>query len=443
MNTIPSTVSPGPPDGDAVEGVAGEPATRAAAPEPVADGGARAAPDAGDEPGPDAVAGPEPAAASADRDGDQGPPPEADAQPAPATDAEPPAPRPKKQRAGKPAKQAARVKAPKPISAKNKALDFLIIGAQRSGTTSLWAHLGQHPELFLPSDKELPFFSHWDRFVRGLDWYLNRYFLGAPQDRKWGTASPQYMRGYPGSPVDLIAQRIFVTLPGVRLIAALRDPIDRARSQHAYAATRGQEERPFADAVADLLSPPALEQARETPGKTNTYLVLGEYGRILTAYLRYFSADQLALVYTEDLATDPQRVVSDLFGHLGVDPGFVPAGLDVHHHRVGAKQRLDESSQSELHDYLEQHVWPSLNVQARVATQRGFGFWFKQWVVVPGDSAPEVRATDDLPSDLHDALRQHFARDGSLLSEIGIDPPWMATWRAARKQPVTEAAALA
>src|ERR1035438_1302883 len=74
-------------------------------------------------------------------------------------------------------------------------LDFVIVGAQKAGTTSLFEYLRRHPELSLPAGKEMPFFSDEDARGRGWDDYLRKAFAFAGPESKWGTATPQYMLG--------------------------------------------------------------------------------------------------------------------------------------------------------------------------------------------------------------------------------------------------------
>ena len=86
-------------------------------------------------------------------------------------------------------------------------LDFLVIGAQRSGTTTLWRYLSSHPGLFLPRVKEAPFFSE-DWYDRGYAWWFQTALEDPPRDRLLGTVTPQYMSGWSGTPPDVTARRV-------------------------------------------------------------------------------------------------------------------------------------------------------------------------------------------------------------------------------------------
>ena len=73
-------------------------------------------------------------------------------------------------------------------------LDFIVVGAQRSGTTSLFAYLRQHPEIVVPAGKEVPYFTH-ARHQVSWEEYMRRLVGSADPDMRWGTVTPQYMVG--------------------------------------------------------------------------------------------------------------------------------------------------------------------------------------------------------------------------------------------------------
>ena len=157
-------------------------------------------------------------------------------------------------------------------------LDFIIIGAQKAGTTSLFRYLNEHPNIYMPPGKENPFFSDNETFARGWAWYINEYYNEAPAERVWGKATPPYMT-YPGVP-----GRIRRILPDVKLIALLRNPLERAYSHYRMCVLRNLETRSFEEAVSTLLEPETLEESRRNPSETNSYITSGEYGRILKTY---------------------------------------------------------------------------------------------------------------------------------------------------------------
>lgn len=198
--------------------------------------------------------------------------------------------------------------------------NFLIIGAHKAGTSSLYRYLRQHPDVFLPSLKEPRFFSYdpgevdvepspygWgprDHPIRTWGAYLDLYSAVATE-QAIGEASPCYLN-HPRCP-----RRIRQALPGVRLIASLRDPVDRAYSGYLMAVRDAGETRSFADIIGKNL--------QRTPWHEN--LVYYEPCR---RYLECFPREGLKFVRAEDLKARPWEVLRDIFAFLGVDPAFEP-----------------------------------------------------------------------------------------------------------------------
>lgn len=319
-----------------------------------------------------------------------------------------------------------------------QALDFIVIGAQKSGTTTLFEYLARHPELCLPSSKEAPFFDSETRYGGDFGRYLQTEFPSAGPDGKWGTVTPQYMYGGsgPGRPADVrtIPGRIHEQLPEAKLVAILRDPVKRARSHHAMAVIEGWDTQPFDDAVRQLLAPEALERSRREVSEATSYITFGEYGRILQGYLDFFAREQLLVLFTGDLSSDPDAVVRRVFEFVGVDPGFVPENLGKHYHKSGAAPRLRWldlyrwQMAASTHPALRNtwHTIPEatrrridnryrkMNYQVRVWNRRG---WQRGNDNVP-DHDPEI---DRL-------LAVHFEQDAALLSDLlGVTPPWVAS----------------
>ncbi len=145
--------------------------------------------------------------------------------------------------------------------------NFVIIGAPRSGTTSLSAYLGTHPQVFMSREKELHFFDR--RFHRGIEWYA-RQFARAKGKIGIGEATPRYMYG-----AEAIA-RMYELLPETKLIAILRNPVDRAYSHYWHFRARGWEPLDFARAIA------AEERGEQDHSRTRrSYLEDGRYLKYL------------------------------------------------------------------------------------------------------------------------------------------------------------------
>ena len=319
-------------------------------------------------------------------------------------------------------------------------LDFIVIGAQKAGTTSLFEYLRRHPQLCLPAAKEAPYFSHDANYGRDWDDYLRRAFPFADPQCKWGTVTTHYMvggiydaralPGHDGGDERTVPLRIHEKLPDVRLIAIIRDPVQRARSHHAMAVMNGWESREFAQAVRELLRPDALAGARHMPSETTGYLVWGEYGRILAGYLEVFPRDQLLILYTSELKDDPARAIRSVYEFLDVDATFVPDNLGTTYRPRGAARRarwidLDAAQAAVAGNRAARALWHLLPEPTRRRIHGRFdrvNFLTDLWNRRPGAVDPSGDDETDR------ALRRHYQQDAERLLELlGAFPPWMTT----------------
>ncbi|HEX6994399.1 MAG TPA: sulfotransferase domain-containing protein [Gammaproteobacteria bacterium] len=189
--------------------------------------------------------------------------------------------------------------------------DFIVLGAARSGSTWIFKNLEKHPQVFVPRQKEIHFFNrHYDR---GLAYYES-FFENAPPGAKIGEVSPEYLHD-----AEVAAPRIKAHLPNAKLIACLRNPVDRLYSKYWNARGRFAHRK-------DL---PFERKLQEQPG----LLKEGCYIDHLSTYLRHFDREQMLILLYDDLKADPRRFLSSIYSFIGVDPSFVPPLVD---HRINA-----------------------------------------------------------------------------------------------------------
>jgi hypothetical protein len=215
--------------------------------------------------------------------------------------------------------------------------NFLIIGSQKCGTTSVYNYLRQHPQVFLSPIKETNFFVHAAQNpdilpylpkaslpVQSLEAY-RVLFGGALTETAVGEASHLYL-------IDpRAADQIRAHLPRARLIAVLRDPVERAFSAYWMRVRDGRETRSFEQAVEDEKRG-RFEPLLDLGGRF--YVRTGFYARHLKPYLRMFDRSQIAILLFDDLEADASGFMRQLFAFLEVDGTFAPE-TSVRHNASG------------------------------------------------------------------------------------------------------------
>jgi len=199
---------------------------------------------------------------------------------------------------------------------------FLIIGAKRAGTTSLYRYLTEHPEIGSAWRKEVHYFDRY--FDRGRDWYLAHF----PRRGKFavvGEASPFYM-------VDpRVPGRVGDTLENVRFIVLLRNPVDRAYSDYRMRVRHGREQLSFEDAIASEDERLALSDDPASPiWQRFSYVRRGLYAEQLERWFELFPRERFAVIRSEDFYEAPGDALREAQGFLGVEP-HLPAAFKPYH----------------------------------------------------------------------------------------------------------------
>lgn len=203
---------------------------------------------------------------------------------------------------------------------------FLIIGAQRSGTTSLFYYLSRHRDIHGPvREKGVHYFD--TAYGRSERWYRSHFPRRRALERAGrpyavGEASPYYLF-HPEIPA-----RVAALMPDVRVIAILRDPVERTISHHQHEVARGHEHLPLAEALAaedQRLAGEVEKLAADPTHVSDAHMHHSYVGRSLYAdqierWLDHVSRSQLLLLRTEDLQRRPDETLRRATDHLGVDP---------------------------------------------------------------------------------------------------------------------------
>ena len=191
----------------------------------------------------------------------------------------------------------------------NRLPTFVGVGAMKCATTWLSECLRHHPEVFMSAPKELHFFSTDHKWERGVDWYA-RHFADSDGYRAVGEFSPSYLA------VPSSLERMRSTLEDVRIIASLRNPVDRFLSDYKHRLRSGS----FPPEARHL----QLERYAWAIDRKPRLLANGMYHAGLEGFMQTYGRDRVHVVLQEDIESDPKGVLRSLYGFLGVDPEFVP-----------------------------------------------------------------------------------------------------------------------
>jgi hypothetical protein len=213
--------------------------------------------------------------------------------------------------------------------------NFLIVGAQKSGTTSLYSHLKRHPQIYMSPQKEPHFFvSHLLKFphngIEDFDGHIikdfkeyMRLFSFVKDETKIGEASATYLYYYEGA-----ISRIKAMLGNIKIVIILRNPVDRAYSAYMHLIRDDREYLSFEDGL--------KEEAQRIADNWKTlwhYTGIGFYYKQVKAYLENFSHVKVLLF--DDLKEAPLELLKNLYNFLDVDSSFSPNDLSVRYQITG------------------------------------------------------------------------------------------------------------
>lgn len=300
-------------------------------------------------------------------------------------------------------------------------LDFIVVGAQKAGTTSLAAYLGEHPDVFIPPEKEVPYFVDQEMMGKGWSWFLQTYFHRASSGHLWGTSTPQYMM-YPES-FEAISRQ----LPSVRVIVMLRDPIARMLSHYDMVKRFGIESRALNEMIRDHLDRYMALRRSPYRDRTGKYLVAGEYGRILELLFNHFPRSQVLVVQFDDLKRDAQGVMNMVCDFLGLEH-YSPSSLGIVRMKGGGRKKVPVNHEAVF--AMASNVARRAGVAARMPDR--LKAWigrcismFDEWNVDPRGKSTE----DDIAPLLLDRLREHYRSDAEKMRRLGVDAPWLERWQ--------------
>jgi hypothetical protein len=219
--------------------------------------------------------------------------------------------------------------------------DFVVIGGKKCGTTYLYHLLSLHPLVEPAATKELHFFDAL--FDEGVEWYRQCFPKPRLKDGRntiTGEATP-YMN-VPHAP-----ERMAKVIPQARLIALLRNPVDRAYSDYQMLSRKGDETRTFEEVM-------DYDNLDDAPHK---YLSRGVYVDQLARWSEFFPKEQMLVLKSEDFFENPQHTLKAAFDFLGL-PAWEPEASEIipkKRNKGDYEKKVDSSTRRRLEEYFEPH----------------------------------------------------------------------------------------
>jgi len=250
--------------------------------------------------------------------------------------------------------------------------DFIIIGAQKCGTSSLHNYLDAHPDIGMSIEKEVQYFNEGYRWEKGLDWYKSRFREG-PGFK--GEASPQYT-WYPFHQQS--AREMHKLLPDIKLIYMVRDPITRIASQYQDWVAQFWERGNFEQVMQSILSNPE-----------DRYRVTSSYWYQLEHYLEFYSPAQIKVVAQEDMYHNRTETIQDIIGFIGADPDFKSDIWEERIHTGEEKRRPNKLMQWVVGDWLRMQLLEPRAISHRTA------YYIRQFIQMTGSPVERPNPTGE------------------------------------------------
>jgi len=242
--------------------------------------------------------------------------------------------------------------------------NFIIIGGRHCGTTSLYHYLIEHPCILPALRKEIHFFD--SKFHKGLNWYKAN-FPKIPKESNKNTCKNQIITGE-SSPYCLFNPlspiRVSETLPGVKLIVLLRNPIERAYSDYkqndeenlSFENAIKQEKKRLHD-IHEILKEQAKILAKSDyvsiPHWTQAYTMQGIYVDQLKNWMSYFLKEQILILKSEDLFDNPTRIMKKVYEFLGVEN--IELSRYQQYNPTDKSKKMQEKVRNYLVDFFKPH----------------------------------------------------------------------------------------
>ena len=233
---------------------------------------------------------------------------------------------------------------------KKKRIDFLIIGAQKSGTRALYNYLIKHPEIG-GCVKEIHFFDEEKNFAKKRTEYYDyhSYFNFSTNKKVYGEKTPIYIYWQPS------CKRIWEYNKKIKLIAILRNPVARAFSHWNHAHTKARNKFSFSDCIRDERD--LMKKALPNQSRVFSCIDRGFYSEQIRRYKRFFSDEQLFFIKYEEFKKNQKFWIEKIFNFLNVNPNnysFTPllGNMGKYQHKMSDEDKnyLKKIFENDIHE---------------------------------------------------------------------------------------------
>lgn len=242
--------------------------------------------------------------------------------------------------------------------------DFLIIGAQKCGTTSLYHYLVEHPYVMSASRKQMHFFDN--NFNKGITWYRThfpsyfyKYYFRQTHKKDFitGEATPYYIFH------PLAARRVAQYMPHAKFVLIIRNPVDRTYSHYNHEMRKGTEKLSFTEALE--IEPERLKGEKEKmladesyysfSLQHHSYIARSLYADQMEEWLKYFPLKQFLILRSEDFYKDPTAVLREILEFLKVPESSDFKVNEYKNYNPGGYDKLDPAMREKLQNFFRPH----------------------------------------------------------------------------------------
>src|SRR5438552_9431873 len=226
-------------------------------------------------------------------------------------------------------------------------LDFILAGAQKSGTTALHYFLSKHPDITMGDQQEMHFFDNDAMFVAELDYeQLHKHYPLLAPAKIAGGCTPSYIYHEPA------AERICKYNPKIKLLILLRNPVDRAFAHWNMQRFKGREPLDFFDAVREEQG--RIAGAPPTEARRFAYVDRGFYSQQLARLFKFFPREQIKIIKSEEFRDKNRAMLDSVFRFLGVRP--LIGGRNKDRNVVPYERAITPEERQCLHDIFSEDI---------------------------------------------------------------------------------------